>query len=399
MKQNYYLPLFFKIGILLMLIQSCKKIDSNTSLQNINNLVKQVPKWLENQKSENYLRGPLVNIDALIKTADLTNAFLIKRDSLIDYLIVPIKDEFLKLKKFDPNSTVHLIFFVERSNEITDAFMTQYIPQDGKKVNQLPNSTYIDIMHRKPLEHKGRYRYFDISSVLDFQITYDGEKFTTAVLKSGDQKNKNTRDGNNTIKNKLTYDSSCTDWYLVTTHILPDGTVYEDWLYLTTTCPSTGCTDLTGEPVPCRGDGSSGGGGGGEEDIIDEYSFDLENSSTDPIDTDSQSPGYGPTFGPIIYRYHYQLHVSRRWGNIIDVSEAWVYIFNRRVDVVDVYGRPAYRVLDTFNDTSHGFPSPGNPKYAQIFFKCDVFARWVWPTVPWEKSDYWTHTFNKVVKR
>ncbi len=248
-----------KLIFIFVLYSSCNKSEeiqlSKKTLEK-----KEIFRWIDKQKKESHYQGLPATIDLLSKNLDFTKIEYVTQNRDTDYYVIPVNESFKTLRKFDPNSKISLVILAQK-NTIIKSFIFQYLPLN-RKIKSISNSSIIDIYQQKHTNINGKFRFLDISGIIEYQLTHKNGSYAFGTLNYRNESQINTQRYPNKITNS--YGEGCSDWYLVTTYFLEDGSTYQDWEYIGTTCSNQDCLQ-NGEPVPCRGNGSGGGGSNSNE--------------------------------------------------------------------------------------------------------------------------------------
>ena len=149
-----------------------------------------------------------------------------------------------------------------------------------------------------------------------------------------------TKDSKNS--NKVTNVADCTDWYLVTTYYYSDGSTYETWEYLGTTCSD--CNDPAYMNL-CPDDGGGGSSGGTDPEPDTEISGGELNqiniASIYPIDDDNLLEPINTQLQPPLMFTNY---ISWVWKKVfIDVSSSDLLPDPKSIEYTSSDGRRVIR--------------------------------------------------------
>ncbi|NCI49192.1 hypothetical protein GWC95_04605 [Sediminibacterium roseum] len=222
------------------------------------------------------------------------------RDADRKYLVIPVNDRMLDIKKLDKNGSLYLLILIDKTSEIKSGNIVYYRPVDGKKSVKLDRNVFSGIFNNSPLNVSGKFHFLDLTGRLLYQYEYkNGNRYSFGVVKP---KSTGQINGNKT-------DNVCIDWYLETYIEYTDGTRETIREYLGTTCYD--CSDFNYMTL-CPG---VGGGGSGPsqptppEDlpIIEDVNEDTP-AEEDPANAPAESPddpNEAPRkFDPVVWNHH-----------------------------------------------------------------------------------------------
>lgn len=315
------------------------------------------------------------NIELLKQNLDFSAAKTEQRDKDFDFLIVPVKEELKTKKNLNKNSTLNVLFVMDKAGNIKWGNIVYFLPADGKKRDAFSSNTFQNIFNNKPVNDNGMFKFLSISGTWIYQLEYkNGKLYSNGIIK--------TNEVNGTQKTN----STCIDWYLVTTYHYSDGSSYQTSEYVGTTCD--GCDNLNYESLCPGGDG--GGGSGSNDDLViadvtyeenEAYRDDEAGSGISP------SPGSTASYMPIKYKYHAQVYYHLRTGYVETVVIDPMTADPMVSPFIDSYQRPGTRSLTLFGHLNAW--SKPTPQTARVTWSCLVNGRYVC-----KDGTVWTHQWS-----
>lgn len=349
-----------------VMLVACQKEVTTSSP---NGVSEKVNVWLDEQKSEsiNASGGSTnkdANIDLLKLNLDFNSAKMAPRDQNNDYLIVPIKEELKTKKNLDRNSTLDLLIVMDKAGKIKWGEIVYFLPADGKKHNSLSPNTIQNIFNSKPADN-GMFKFLSVTGKWINQIEYKNNRlYSHGIIES--KKSDNTQ-RTTTI---------CIDWYLVTTYHYGDGSTYQTWEYVGTTCD--GCDNPDYQSLCPDG----GGGGSGNTQIVTE---DISSYEEEYESDDANAP-------KIIYAHVYTLQFVN--DEVVNVIRYPVTATPMSIAYVDRYGRNTIRTLTLLAQGGSWMPLTATS--GQVNWICDVYALYVYSNGNPSFAKQWTHTHSIV---
>jgi hypothetical protein len=248
---------------------SCKKInlvESKTDQIDVSRVKTKVDVWIS-QKKQLFNEVKKANIELLTENLQYSEAVYENYGSNKRILVIPVAEAFKQQKGVEKTKQLTLVLALNAADEIETGNLMLFIPKAGKNIDRLPRETFSKIINKTAPETDGKYKFLSIAGTLVFEMDYEGQNLKSFSKVQQHANAQNAR-------------SSCTDWYWVTTYYYPDGSTYQTWDYVATTCDGDGCYD------PELASVCPGGDGGGSESI----SMTLEpNENIDGVDNICES--------------------------------------------------------------------------------------------------------------
>lgn len=276
-----------------------------------------------------------------------------------------------------------MLFVMDKAGSIISGNIVYFLPADGKKRDALSPHTIQNIFNNKPVSDNGMFKFLSVSGTWIYQLEYkNGKLYSNGIIKT------------NKVNGAQKTNSSCIDWYLVTTYNYANGSSYQTSEYVGTTCD--GCDNLNYESL-CPG--SDGGGG---SDIQKSSEVVIEESYETSIDNEEGSGISAPPGGaaaryyqPIKYSHYATVHRSTVLG--------YTYVEGVTIDpttadpmqsqFIDSYGISGTRKLTILNHNNSWMPLV--PPFVLITWECSLYGLYlsidgrVW-------SHYWNHSHMRV---
>jgi hypothetical protein len=245
-----------QIIVLLFLLSitflSCKKISISENSKKISNEQIKIQDWLSSQKT-NINATRIKWIDAL-NTNLLYDKLWIENDEDVQYIIVPIKENFKFKNNRGQRITSYLVSALNANSEILYSVVLQNKPTNTQLTSELSKGAISNIFNNRPIIGDYNIRIITIFDNYLYAKTYKEGKYIS-TLNLGKRKTKEQY--NQTNNNNVTNTNGCIDWYWVTTY--SDGS--QTWEFAFRTCPGGGCYDTEVASICPEGDGGSSGGG------------------------------------------------------------------------------------------------------------------------------------------
>lgn len=162
---------------LLFLMNACQKENSQVvaDVNSNQQMETKIDAWIEGQKALAYeSRKP--NIDLLKKKLDFSKLRIEKYDAGEQIIVVPVKDEYKKLKHVADNKIPNLVLIVDKLGNIRKGNLVLYIPKNGEVVAKAPDNTFYHIFNTGTPECNGVFKFLSISGGQIYQVEYNDGK-------------------------------------------------------------------------------------------------------------------------------------------------------------------------------------------------------------------------------
>ncbi|MCG2617127.1 hypothetical protein LZZ85_22720 [Terrimonas sp. NA20] len=162
--------------------------------------------------------------------------------------IIPLSSSFKMIHKSD-KILDHYLFLFENSKGVYKG----NIMQVESSTKSLPRGTLGNVWDCNDVNVDGTFSLLTIFDKLLYEVKFAGGK----KISFGEVKRRNNRDQTQSGE-VSTQNTSCTDWYLVTTTFYDDGSTTTTEQYLGTTCTTLCPNGVCNEGLPGGGDGGGG---------------------------------------------------------------------------------------------------------------------------------------------
>jgi hypothetical protein len=253
LKQNLFI-----LSVLVLL--ACNKSTDNPELVNfsIDQIPNKVEKYLDTQNSvTNQFRNE--KLKALKNALLFEKTWVEERSSKEKLIIVPINPSFRPPYILNPTSITNLVLTMANDGAIIAANIIQFHPED-ERISNLPKNTFSKVFEYQNINIGGRFSVLSLAGLFKYDLSFKKGSLSmvrenTTKLKYGVSARENT---------------TCTDWYLVTTTYDEDHNVLEvDWEFLTRTCDDCSAVGPGGTGTLC----DELEGGSGTSNIDYEYAI------------------------------------------------------------------------------------------------------------------------------
>jgi hypothetical protein len=282
MRNAFLFKLVMLLPAMTILFNACKRENSQNFPDN--KIAMKIKSWLDLQKPSKK-PNKSANVEALKNNLDFSKARyeVLSQDKQL--LIVPVLENFKRLKDIDQNTLPELLLILDRSGNIEKGNLVLYMPETGQTISQLPANTFHKIYNSKEIACDGKFRFLSPAGQWLYDYGYKDGKFSSL----GEIK---TREKSTTSRTNMCWDS-----YLVERTWVDGVLVSENWVYIGSFCDSFDCNDPNLQSICPDGEGVGGGGGGGGEEccipdpsvqvlseaVSENYSFTCGSESIDPI--------------------------------------------------------------------------------------------------------------------
>jgi hypothetical protein len=167
-------------------------------------------------------------------------------------LVIPIKDEYKKAQKLQPDIIPNLLVSISDNGEIRTANVVLYMPNKGQTITELPKKTFYNICNTAHDVVDGTFKFCGLSGKRQYQLQYDsGYLKAISQVQNGKDQTSNAAGGNR-VKSNYVYE--CSDVYLVTSYYVNDVLVSQtrEFLYRQGNCGSPGTFEVP-QPDPGAG--------------------------------------------------------------------------------------------------------------------------------------------------
>ncbi|MCG2617125.1 hypothetical protein LZZ85_22710 [Terrimonas sp. NA20] len=236
----------FLLACCAMFLTNCSKSDLNLNRQLEVQSKQKAEDWLE---TKGVGAGPLRlgRISAIKESLIFEKASVEKLEDGESLYIIPLSSSFKMINKSDKVLDHYLLLF-----ENSKGVYKGNIMQVESSTKSLPRGTLGKVWDCNDVNVDGTFSLLTIFDKLLYEVKFAGGK----KVSFGEVKSKGNRDQSGEVS---TQNTSCTDWYLVTTTFYDDGTTTTTEQYLGTTCTTLCPNGVCNEGLP-------GGGDGGGED-------------------------------------------------------------------------------------------------------------------------------------
>ena len=303
-----------------LITSSCRKdkvpeseeVYLNTNTETATGLTRQeISTWIDEHKT-GLNSDKITNIELLEQNLEFGKAKTEKRNNGDNLIIIPIRDTFLERKNLNKNFLLNLLLVQNEAGKLKWATIICFLPANEKKIIGLSSSSIRNVLNNQPVEDAGMYKFLNLNGHLLYQQEYRDKKIVSWGRFAAKNNNQDKNNNNTKIVN-----STCTDWYLVTTIYYADGTTSVTEEYVGSSCD--GCDNSMYMSL-CPSDGGSGP----EMPIDQELGKEaiIHNSETDYTNDDmeitpSADIGGGvPGYRPLDYTYRVYITYGSQSGLI-----------------------------------------------------------------------------------
>ena len=174
-----------KMGIVMMIavafgvalgLNSCKKNDSPNRVTGSNKsavIIEKLNSWFDKHKTPG-LPNKAANVELLKKNLDFSS-LRVENLNEKQFVMIPIRDELLRIKKYDDKTIGNLLVLVDKAGNIEKANIVLFKPK-STPVLALPEYTFQSIYNSKKVDVDGQFKFLNISGDFIFSLGYDKGK-------------------------------------------------------------------------------------------------------------------------------------------------------------------------------------------------------------------------------
>lgn len=248
-------------------LTSCQKETSKNSSDK--EIVTKINSWLDAQKSVIQPQKG-TNIELLKENLDFSRLRFEQFAKGDQFLIIPVKEKFSRIKNIDKNYIPNLVLVMNQSGKIKRGNIVLYLPETRETIDKVPDNTFYKMFNDKAIDCNGRFLFLSVTGKWVNQSEYKKGR----LYSFGSIQPKSIATVSNNGAARI---NTCIDWYIVTTYYVNGIQVWQTSEYIGTTC--YGCDDPNLLSL-CPDNGSDGGSDNSTYDCcISDPNIQLSSSS------------------------------------------------------------------------------------------------------------------------
>src|ERR1700754_4220890 len=163
-------------------IGSCQKDISKKTMDVT--LKSKIIVWLNNQKPADNL-SKTATINLLMDNLDYSNLHYEKHSKDDQFIVIPIRENFKKLKNVDERKILTLLLVISNAGNIIRGNIAMYIPDSATKENNIPVNTFANLYNNKPNSVNGIIRFLSVTGnrLYEWRIK-NGKPVSLGVVKT-----------------------------------------------------------------------------------------------------------------------------------------------------------------------------------------------------------------------